>query len=43
MLYLQSVNKIKCSNTVIVMTGFMVMVYKVLIAWTNLLTPNNSE
>lgn len=43
MSYLQSVNKIKCSNTVIVMTGFMVMAYKVLIAWTNLLPPNNSE
>lgn len=41
--YLQSVNKIKCSNTVIVVTRFMVMAYKILIAWTNLLPPINSE
>lgn len=42
MSYLQSVNEIKCSNTVIVMTRFLITAYGILIAWTNLLPPVNS-
>jgi len=42
MSYLQSVSEIKCSNTVIVMTRFLIKAFEILMAWTNLLPPVNS-